>query len=100
MKVLKSTGNPEQDAKLLNEALGITNQESLEDAKKKSELSNSGKASGNALVSGTHTEGEVLAVIRDGKEDAPKGNAAQEPARKVPELKQVNEGLAFQDEAK
>lgn len=100
MKVIKSTGNAEEDAKLLAEASGISNQESLEEAKKRSVLSNSGKESGNSLVATPRQAGETLLVIRDGKDEGSEEQREEKNKVEVQSTKQVNESLKFEPKTK
>lgn len=71
MKVIKSTGNAEQDAKLVAEALGQSNAESFEKAKERAAKSNTGEHFGNALVAEPHLAGETLLVIREPEDGIP-----------------------------
>lgn len=67
MKVIKSTGNAEEDAKLVAEALGSSNTDTFDEAKEKMQKSFRGKDSGNTLVSQPLKEGETLLVLPDAK---------------------------------
>jgi hypothetical protein len=67
MRTIKSTGNPEQDAKLIAEALNkdVSNVDSFAEAKKKAALNFSGKQIGNTMVNEPYQKGETLLVLAD-----------------------------------
>jgi hypothetical protein len=81
MRTIKSTGNPEEDARLVAEALGQSNAESFDKARERAALSNSGKEAGNALVSTPHLEGETLLVLPDENEKAVQEDARRDEAK-------------------
>lgn len=87
MKAIKSTGNAEQDAKLIEEALGKSNVESLDEATARAAKSSSGKHFGNILVTEPHQAGETLLVLRDGEEEKVHEPKQQEKVLDKPLLK-------------
>jgi hypothetical protein len=109
MRTLKSTGNAEQDAKLIADALkaqdaSTSNNDTFEDAKRRSALSFSGKEAGNTLVSEPYQAGETLMVLPDEKpvpagakvEDKPdtaKVASTQPAATEQKELKKFTSNL-------
>ncbi len=85
MRVIESTGNAEQDAKLVEEALGHV-QPTLEEAKAKEKKANEdcAKETKNAFVDQPRLKGQALLVLPDDEEE-PKAAAPQAAAPKAQE---------------
>lgn len=91
MRAIIATGKPEEDARILAEAVGESNPISREEAKQRERDASAAQKDGphNALTEVPFVEGQIMAILPDEEVKKPEEKKSEETPQGMPRQRQV-----------